>query len=139
MNHGSSTIRTIFALCSLALTLSFAGCGPGAPTLYDVKGKVSFEGSPLTDGNITFESPGAGIAETAEIKADGTYTVKLIEGTYIVTLLPVFVEQKSEDGTMEDVLKDEEKFPEKYQMSESSGLSVTVSSETTFDVDMTAE
>lgn len=139
MNHGSSTIRTISALCSLALTLSFAGCGPGAPPLYDVKGKVSFEGSPLTDGNITFESPGAGIAETAEIKADGTYTVKLIEGTYVVTLLPVFVEQKSEDGTMEDVLKDEEKFPEKYQMSESSGLSVTVSGETTFDVDMTAE
>lgn len=126
------------SLLSLSLlTLVAAGCGPGAPPLFDVRGKVTLSGTPLTDGNVTFENAGAGLAETVSIGADGTYSTRLLEGQYTVILMPVFVEQKAEDGTMEEVLKNPESFPEKYQAPETSGLKVTISGETTFDIDMT--
>lgn len=127
--------RWMLSLSLLALIV--AGCGPGAPPLFDVRGKVTLSGTPLTDGNITFENAGAGLAETVAITPDGTYSARLIEGPYTVTLMPVFVEQKAEDGTMEEVLKNPESFPEKYQSPESSGLKLTVTGETTFDIDMT--
>lgn len=124
----------------LSLTLSFAflvGCGPGQPPLFPVHGTVTLEGTALTEGIVTFENASAGIAESAQIASDGSYKTELLDGTYQVSLMPVFVEQKSEDGTMEEVLKNPENFPKKYQQTTSSGLTVTVSGDTSFDIDMT--
>jgi hypothetical protein len=120
-----------------AITACLIGCGPGRPAVFPVTGSVTIDGSPVSEGIITFENAGAGIAESAEIGADGTYSTELLEGTYSVTLMPAFVEQKSEDGTMEEVFKNPENFPEKYHNTSSSGLTINVSGETKYDAAMT--
>jgi len=66
-------------LC-LALCIGLVGCGGAG--LAPVKGKVTVNGAPATQGNLTFSPIGgssedreAGKTASAEIQSDGTYTV----------------------------------------------------------------
>ena len=143
LNIYQLTLKSMFRIniaitfVSAVLFATLLGCGPGQPPLYPVHGKVTLEGTPLTEGIVTFEDAAAGIAESAEISSDGSYQTELLNGTYKVSLMPVFVEQKAEDGTMEEVLKNPENFPSKYQKPDTSGLSISVSEDTGYDINMT--
>ena len=50
-----------------------AACGSPGPTTYDVSGEVTFEGVPLSHGEIIFRDDAA-----------GTYAGKIIDGNYSV-------------------------------------------------------
>lgn len=64
----------VFTLCTAAL---MAGCSGSAPT-GSVTGKVTYKGSPVEGGTLTFvpeSTEGKGVPGSATVAADGTYTV----------------------------------------------------------------
>ena len=74
MRAGASSIT----LATLVL-LPFWGCGPSdrpyvAPTV-PVKGKVTYQGKPLTQGSVTFEPDGTGREANGSIQPDGTFVL----------------------------------------------------------------
>jgi hypothetical protein len=85
--------KTLVAAAILT-TCGVQGCGDGKPstdtslTEATVTGKVSVKGVPATGGTILFNPSNSGRivpARTAEIKADGTYTIKTYTGDNQVT------------------------------------------------------
>ncbi len=126
--------RTILAIGLMASC--FAGCGDGGPQTFTVQGTVTTKDKPLETGTISFEDSKAGRANSAMIGSGGKYSVKLPAGSYKVILLPITKERTSADGTMEEAMVDENKFPRKYRISDTSGLSLKVSDNASFDVEM---
>jgi len=78
------------------LFLALSGCKPPAKVKNEVTGKVTYKGTLVTGGTITFVSTTAGLGDLpCEIKADGTYVavnvptgaVKLVVETDSVKLI----------------------------------------------------
>ena len=65
--------RRPLLLLALAAGLVAGGCG-GNPSVGRVRGQVTWQGKPVSQGRITFY-PEAGRAATGVIQSDGTYTV----------------------------------------------------------------
>lgn len=74
-------------ICGL-LAVAVAGCGSGEPRrdFAEVSGKVSYQGSPLKMGTITFQPP-SGAFTAGEIKPDGTYSLKAVVGPNTVMVV----------------------------------------------------
>src|SRR5262245_42330046 len=80
----ATTVLVVVAGCS-------GGFGGGGTQVGIVKGKVSYKGKPLSSGMISF-NPMIGKAKIsareAQIHKDGTFGVRTIAGTNIVTVQP---------------------------------------------------
>jgi len=64
---------------------SSGGSSGAVPPLLPVKGKVTYNGKPLTSGIIRFEPDGYGRAATGKLQSDGTYALTTIkEGDGVV-------------------------------------------------------
>lgn len=62
-----------FSLCLLLLT-AYSGCGgDSGPTRYDVSGTVSWGGSPVPGGVVTFTNVETNAAASCPISSDGSY------------------------------------------------------------------
>ena len=120
---------------AIVLTCIF-GCGDGGPQTFNVQGTVLSKGKPLETGTISFEDSTAGRANSSAIGIGGKYSVRLPAGNYKVMLLPITKEQVAADGTKLEAMVDENMFPRKYRTSETSGLSLKVSDNVSFDVEM---
>jgi len=80
------------ALGAILLTcLAAAGCGGGGPELAatgTVSGKVTFEGAPVTEGDVNFASS-EGYAATVPLDSSGSFLIESLEiGTYTVFVTP---------------------------------------------------
>lgn len=121
-----SPVRAI--ACTLMAVL-LAGCGGGQTEheTFLVKGKVSFNGEPVTEGIVTFEDSTNGRTGESEIAADGIYRVRVTKGSYKVMVNPptVQVDEGPESPPSEGV-KDVDNIPEKYRGYQS-GVIVDVS------------
>jgi len=93
--------------------LAFSGCAGGKNP---VTGNVTFDGTPVADGDITFEStdPG-GVSEGGKIK-DGKYTVHAKPGNYKVKITAVR-EIPGKKGPMGFEPATEDYIPTKYNAS----------------------
>ena len=114
------------SLASLAVasTLALApGCGNGAPSVSSsateatVSGKVTIRGKPVAKGKISFDPSNINRKDatptTADLGADGSYTLKTLVGVNQVTFLgPPFVkEQEIQDARFQlDVKAGENSF-----------------------------
>lgn len=123
----------------LVLTLSLNGCGPQGPEMYVVQGTVKSSGEPLSNGTICFEDSAAGVTGSSDIAAEGSYSINLPKGSYKVILLPSTEEKMTAEGMLDTVAVDEKKFPRKYRVSESSGISLDVSANATLAVNIIAK
>lgn len=99
-----------------------------------VRGKVTLNGQPLTQGSILFENRTTGISLLAPLTAEGTYTALTYQqnglppGTYQVAVTPSvtaeadapLVQQPTPGGKADGTI------PAKYRSVATSGLSVTV-------------
>lgn len=98
--NGRVQPRVTIAFLSLLFFACLAtGCGPPPPKLVPVRGRVVFEGQPLTAGSVTFH-PAANATYTADrpsslLQLDGGFTMKtypfgagVAPGRYTVTLAP---------------------------------------------------
>jgi hypothetical protein len=140
--HSSVSIfgRISFRMyATLAVILAATGCGGGSgPRMNTVEGTVTFQGSPVEEGSITFEDSAAGTAGGTELGPGGTYQLSLPDGNYAVLIQPpMIVTPDTADSPGGEEMKEVDNIPSKYWRSTSSGLSVQVSrNETTHDFDL---
>jgi hypothetical protein len=60
--------------CALAAVLVLAaGCGDSNPKTVPVRGKVIYNGNPVTSGTVTFTPEAGGPPATGEIRSDGSF------------------------------------------------------------------
>ncbi|MFG0261137.1 MAG: hypothetical protein ACF788_01945 [Novipirellula sp. JB048] len=104
-----------------------------------ISGSVSYEGTPVQQGIVTFYSSELGVGVSETIQPDGRYATQtpIRTGTYSVTILP-----PEDPPPMDEVLSDEaapvENIPEAYRDPTNSGLQLEVTQgENTFDIKMT--
>ncbi len=69
-------MKTLQFLIVLSFALLLAGCGggPELPTIATVRGKVLYDGKPLTFGGVMFQGS-AGQPARAKIQSDGTFVL----------------------------------------------------------------
>lgn len=75
--------------CFLAVTFAcafacVAGCSREEP-MGQVSGRVTFQGTPVPEGRITFHDADRGIFIAAPLEADGRYTVRMAQGLGLPT------------------------------------------------------
>lgn len=127
------------AYAAAVVVLAVAGCGGGSgPRMHNVQGTVTFQGSPVEEGSITFEDAAAGTAGSTELGPGGNYRLNLPDGNYAVLIQPpMIVTPDTPDSPGGEELKQVDNIPPKYWRSSSSGLTAQVSgNETTHDFDL---
>jgi hypothetical protein len=75
----------IFSLLVVLLLASF-GCDSG-PRLYEITGKVSFDGVPVAKGDITLRPEKPSTAPQGATIKDGSFQMKANEGKYKVEII----------------------------------------------------
>ncbi len=83
-------------LCAFSLLLSGCGNADNSPTVANVAGKVTLDGSPMAAGLIIFENPAEGKTGSVEI-IKGSYSGKVPIGEMKVSV--VLREQVTEEAT----------------------------------------
>jgi hypothetical protein len=142
---------------SLSAAMVLLGCGgddSGLGSRYKVSGKVTYKGAPVPRGSVNFipvkPAPPEGRAASGEIKEDGSYTLSTagggdgaLPGEYNVAIVAVDIDMSSAvakgpgelpkihegDPAYQKAVKNAKKLvPDKYGVSETSGLKATVDS-----------
>lgn len=119
------------------------GCGDGgaeAPPIATVSGKVTFDGTAVSEGVVNFN--GVGFGAQATLGSDGTYELTsqygsgIPLGSYKISIEPPPPETKPDTAELVDA-GDFENIPKKYRSPETSGFTAEVKEgSNTFDFDM---
>lgn len=130
---------TSFRLLFLGVIIFVAfGCGPGEPSPVSVHGKVTLDGSPLEDGQISFITPGQ-VPEMIEIK-DGMYNGNVKWGTRRVEIAKYRPYQIPPEvpKSMHPLMKDgkENYLPEKYHRESELSAEVQAKGPNEFNFDL---
>ncbi len=152
--------RILLAALMIPLVIVLAGCGDdtGLPKRYPVTGQVTYNGTPVEKGTITFKPKDpASRAATGEIKG-GFYELTTaipgdgaIPGEYFVTMsarapdtseVEKFMQETGGSPKQDDVgeayAKAEMLIPAKYEIPSTSGLERTVEAQSNkFDFELT--
>ncbi len=121
----------------LATFLGMGGCNEAAPQKFQVTGVVTFDKQPLAEGTITFEDSNTGVADAFDIEPNGTYTASVPNGDYGVSIQPPMIMiQDSANSEGGEQFKKVDNIPGRYWSAYESGLKVSVTEDTTFDVNM---
>lgn len=134
----TSAFLRIWFLTGFLLLVSGCGGTNEVPT-GQVKGKVTYEGTPLTEGVISFYSADLGLGASADIVEEGAYEISepLKTGKYSVTILPP-PEPPPQDAVPVSNKKVYKNFPKKYRDPKKSGLVIEINKgDNSFDVNMT--
>lgn len=126
--------------CLAGLIFLLAGCGGSAEyPVGQVTGTVTYEGTPITEGVVSFYSPDLGMGASANISEEGTYQISdpLKTGSYSVTILPP-PEPPPQDAVPVSTQKVYKNIPMKYRDPQKSRLSIDIiEGDNSFDVNMT--
>lgn len=128
----------------LLLGILLAGCGgSGKGPAGTVSGKVTFQGAPVTEGNVTFVKVGGGGSGAGVIQADGNYSAKGIDGgipvgEYVAVVVPPEVTiDRGPNTSPETGFKEMKNIPAKYRSEATSDLKVTIrEGSNDFNIDM---
>lgn len=99
---------------ALVLVILFAGCDSG-PRLYDVSGKVSFDGVPVAKGDITLRPEKPSLQPQGTSIKNGSFQLKAMEGKYKVEIIATRPVPGKKGPMGEDAF--EEFIPAKYNLS----------------------
>ena len=138
-------MRTTIALAALGL---IAGCSRLQP-VHPVGGRVTLDGKPLVDAQISFRPP-QGPGAFATLDGDGRYRLSTraagdgaVAGEHVVTLSPVTVGLVLEPGQpprLEKPTPGAVPVPQRYISAETSDLRATVQpGSNTFDFDLSSK
>jgi hypothetical protein len=121
--------RSIALALALPFVVLFWGCGSQSDAqsgLIPVKGKVTYKGHPVTQGEIRFEPDGFGRMAKGRLQPDGTFALTTLkEGDGVVA----GEHQVSIDGFEKSLARD--RALKKYGARNTSGLTAVVSPEKT--------
>jgi len=126
-------------LVAALLAFVLTGCpSTSGPPRYKISGKVTFQGQPVEEGNITFADVATGQVNEGPLGSGGTYSTELPAGSYKVNITPPLVETKPTADTPPDMVeKNVNNIPKKYRRQESSGLTADIAKDKrTFDFDL---
>lgn len=143
----STPFRTLSVLVLAGIFALSTGCDNG-PEVAPVHGHVTYKGTPVPTGTVTFYPTQGGRPAVGNIKADGSYTLSrkepgdgVVVGEYTVTVeareavQPGDVQQAkslADEAMAEPIGKTtappKDLVPAKYSMVETSGLTATVNS-----------
>jgi hypothetical protein len=112
-------MRTISLL--FVLLLASFGCDSG-PSLYEITGKVSFDGVPVAKGDITLRPEKPSTAPQGAMIKDGSFQMKASEGKYKVEIISTRVVPGKKGPMGEDAI--EEFIPQKYNTKTTLGAEV---------------
>jgi hypothetical protein len=112
-------MRTISLL--FVLLLASFGCDSG-PSLYEITGKVSFDGVPVAKGDITLRPEKPSTAPQGAMIKDGSFQMKASEGKYKVEIISTRVVPGKKGPMGEDAI--EEFSPQKYNTKTTLGAEV---------------
>jgi hypothetical protein len=112
-------------LAASGLTLLGLGCGQ-APTMVAIKGTVTFQGQPVTEGLIQFNDHKTGHGADVTLRPDGTYDATLPPGDYAVVVLPPILVTDGKTGPVDMKFKKVRNIPAKYHSTATSGLTAAV-------------
>lgn len=119
-------------MCFLAMVLlTSASCRSGTRT-GEVRGAITFQKKPVTEGTVTFFNPSTGHGVDCKIQEDSSYVVTTKErglpvGEYTVTITPALYLDKSDPTTPPALLeKAAANIPMKYRREGSTPLKATV-------------
>jgi len=117
------------AMAAAFLTAGTVGCSSG-PATSPVKGKVTFQGKPVTEGTVTFLNPTEGGAAEAQINKDGSYTFQggVMPGEYLVVITPLMHIVDTDPGKSPPapVEKPASDIPQKYRQQGTTKLRASV-------------
>lgn len=102
----------IFSFLFVLFFASF-GCDSG-PRLYDITGKVSFDGVSVAKGDITLRPENPTTAPQGAMIKEGSFQMKANEGKYKVEIISTRVVPGKKGPMGEDAI--EEFIPEKYNL-----------------------
>ena len=118
-----------FAIYLIVFSALIASIGCESETKsVTVKGKVTFEGDPVTEGSIQFLDETTGNGGEVVLSSEGTYEVSLPIGKYNVLIIPPMLGEQNADNP-NPRYKKVNNIPVKYQSSVTSGFLVNVSDE----------
>lgn len=71
-------------------TLTLSGCQPAGKPQGKISGKVTFQGNPVTAGEVNLFQKSTGVAVTAPLDSAGHFTVvpPMDTGTYNISIIP---------------------------------------------------
>ena len=126
-----------------AAALGVIGCGKKAD-YGSVSGRVTFKGQPVSEGQVVFFEPEIYVYQTARIRPDGTYSVKMSDGPglatgkYQVAVMPPVVEGPGSKSAGPRSPRKYPDIPPRYRTPKTSQLSLTVEEgkNPPFDIDM---
>jgi hypothetical protein len=124
------------------LGFALAGCGSGE-VRGRIAGKITFQGTPLSEGLVFFSNNDKGIHMSGDVKADGAYEIITAKGAglplgvYQVCVRPPLEPLPTGAMLAAPKPKKHPNIPEKYRAYETSGLTLTVKDgNNPFDIDM---
>ena len=135
-------MRLQTAVAALAI-LAASGCGESGPNTYTVVGEISYQGKPLSHGTVMFVSQEGRSGKTAAIDDAGRYQLEIPAGEYWVQVDAIPSPKASRSDPHAEggvVYLDEQQsrstIPEKYRHYDTSGIDVTVDTETENQIDI---
>lgn len=127
-------MRTFYLLIVLFVTA--IGCDSG-PKLYEVSGKVSFDGSPIEKGDITFRAENTSTSPQGSSIKDGAYKIKANEGKYKVEIISTRLVPGKKGPMGEPAI--EEFIPEKYNTKTTLGVDIKSTGKNEISFELTSK
>jgi len=123
--------------------LAVAGCGRKGD-YGTVRGTVTFNGQPVSEGMVVFFEPQLMVYQGARIQADGSYSVAMSDGPgvpvgeYRVAVMPPVIESPGSKAFGPMTVKEYRNIPLKYRNPRSSPLKLSVAEgdNPPFDIEM---
>ncbi len=136
MPSGLRVRGVVAALVLGPLVLVGLGCSSGDRPIA-VRGAVTFQGQPVTEGTVQFNDDKTGRGDEAELRPDGSYQAPLPAGEYTVVILPPLLSVESKSGPPDPQFKKVRNIPDRYRSTVTSGLTAAVSADkSVHDFDM---
>lgn len=124
-------IRFTYAFLCLVFLL---GCGPSGPETYTATGTVTFDGQPVTEGEIIFRAADGASGSSEEKIVGGSYTLETTPGAKRVEITARRkVEGAPAAASGEPAMSFESYIPEKYNEKSELTAEVTTSGPNTFN------
>jgi hypothetical protein len=136
--------KCAFAAPLVALLALLSGCGKSGPATGKIEGRITYDGQPVTEGNVIFENSEQGLLAVAPLDGQGQYrmpAVKLAEYlVYVKPIEPKLPDETSGAGTISTPRNagvDPANIPHPYRTSQTTPLKATVKEGTNpFDFDL---
>ncbi len=80
----------VWVIVAPLMLIGAAGCAPAGKPQGKIRGKVTFQGSPVNAGEVNFFQKSTGVAVTAPLDSEGRFTVvsPIDIGTYNISFVP---------------------------------------------------